>query len=130
MTNSIINAQDVDGMTPLHCAVEANTAANLQLLLLAGANPEIKDKKGRTPFLFACSTPHSEIIPHFFENQTNIHAVDDDENTALHIACMNNRDQVVRYLIQTNQFDKETVNKSGKKPIDLTTSETIKEMLK
>jgi cytohesin len=48
-----VNAQDNDGLTPLHVlALSSNSFMRVQatrLLLAAGADPNLRDKKGRTP---------------------------------------------------------------------------------
>lgn len=55
-----LDTQDVDGATALHYAVQTDCSAKpewmkamIEFLLKAGANPRIKDKKGRTPLAFA-----------------------------------------------------------------------------
>lgn len=49
-----INAQNFDGGTPLHKAVECNSKPNIEILLKHGADPTIVDKNGLTPLLLAC----------------------------------------------------------------------------
>lgn len=46
---SLINAQDEDGFTALHWAAMRRNADQIKLLMTYGANPEIKNKYGRTP---------------------------------------------------------------------------------
>lgn len=48
-----INAQDMNGATPLHRAVRTRCAAAVQVLLKAGADPLIKNRPGSTPFHLA-----------------------------------------------------------------------------
>ena len=45
-----INAQDLNGATPLHRAVRTRSAAAVALLLSLGAAPALKNKSGSTPF--------------------------------------------------------------------------------
>lgn len=51
-----INAQDMNGATPLHRAVRTRCAAAVQFLLKAGCNPLIKNRPGSTPFHLAVQT--------------------------------------------------------------------------
>ena len=53
-----VNAQDWDGSTPLHKAVEINSGPNVSVLLTNGANPSITDNEGFTPFARACKGRH------------------------------------------------------------------------
>lgn len=47
-----VNAQDTNGTTPLHLAVRAatNSTRSVRHLLIKGADREIRDKQGRTPW--------------------------------------------------------------------------------
>ena len=48
-----INAQNLDGKTPLHLAVEDGSKEVVELLLGHGADTEIEDREGNTPSLLA-----------------------------------------------------------------------------
>lgn len=48
-----INAQDLNGATPLHRAVRTRSAAAVAFLLSIGAAPVLKNKSGSTPFHLA-----------------------------------------------------------------------------
>lgn len=48
-----VNAQDIDGNTPLHAAVWLNDLKAARVLLEAGGNATIKNKKGETPLHIA-----------------------------------------------------------------------------
>ncbi len=48
-----LNAQDMNGATPLHRAVRTRCAAAVQFLLKAGCDPLIKNRPGSTPFHLA-----------------------------------------------------------------------------
>ncbi len=51
-----INAQDMNGATPLHRAVRTRCAAAMQFLLTAGSDPLIKNRPGSMPFHLAVQT--------------------------------------------------------------------------
>jgi len=58
-----LNAQDVDGCTPLIWAAHNDYPEHVQLLLAAGADHSIKDKTGKTAREHAISTKLREILP-------------------------------------------------------------------
>ena len=45
-----VNAQDGSGATPLHYAVHGNNIEAVKILLKAGADPNIQDRRNMTPF--------------------------------------------------------------------------------
>ena len=51
-----MNAQDKNGAAPLHRAVRTRSAAAVQCLLQAGADPTLRNKSGSTPFHLAVQT--------------------------------------------------------------------------
>ena len=52
-----LNAQDVEGNTPLHDAVSSKQAAAVRALLACGANAAIKNRAGQTPGDMARGVP-------------------------------------------------------------------------
>lgn len=48
-----VNLADENGKVPLHIAIEKNNEKIVRLLLSKGANPETRDRSGRTPFRIA-----------------------------------------------------------------------------
>jgi hypothetical protein len=54
-----VNVTDVDGLTPLHCAVQGLSVEAVEILIAAGADTKWKDSRGRTPrdvAIVACGT--------------------------------------------------------------------------
>jgi hypothetical protein len=51
-----IDAQDMNGATPLHRAVRTRCAAAVQYLLKAGCDPAVRNRSGSTPFHLAVQT--------------------------------------------------------------------------
>ena len=68
-----INAQDGSGATPLHYAVCGNNTAVVKILLEAGADPNIADREGVTPFdnSFAKSRLDFEMIEALLQHGAN-----------------------------------------------------------
>ncbi|KAL4878169.1 ankyrin repeat-containing domain protein [Aspergillus karnatakaensis] len=94
-----INLPDRDGSTPLHCATIKNMADAVQELLSAGAAPNPRDSRQYTPLLCLCATYLSEekeiasalsIANALIEAGADIHAIEKDGMTALHLALQVN----------------------------------------
>jgi ankyrin repeat protein len=64
-----INAQDMDGFTPLHLASAAGVLDVVRLLVEHGADTEARDKAGRTPFQVALVKGHDEITNYYSLNR-------------------------------------------------------------
>ncbi|RCK79082.1 MAG: Ankyrin [Candidatus Ozemobacter sibiricus] len=56
-----VNAQDEDGVTPLHAAAAAGEQEAVVYLLAKGADPNLKDKEGKTPYDWATEAEEPEI---------------------------------------------------------------------
>lgn len=57
-----VNHQDENGYTQLHLAVENEDLKVVEALLKAGANPNVRDKHGNTPFLLAAKDDNIEMM--------------------------------------------------------------------
>jgi ankyrin repeat protein len=101
-----VNAQDIDGYTPLHFASAASESQTFNLLR-AGANLNAKSFNLRTPLHCAARARQSSIIAmllHFATEsgrQIDVNAADVDGRTPLHDASRSGRPESVRLLIDT-----------------------------
>ena len=57
-----VNAQQIDGTTALHWAVEANDLELTDILLAAGAKPMAANQAGATPILLATQNGNAALI--------------------------------------------------------------------
>src|SRR5258707_194527 len=57
-----VNAPLVDGATALHWAAQSDDPETVDLLLAAGAKPNLKDRYGFTALYFACSNGNAAIV--------------------------------------------------------------------
>jgi ankyrin repeat protein len=71
----LLNAQNHNGATPLHCAVITNQFDIVILLLNSGAKGDIKDEKGNIPVNIA-EFMGFEKIAHIFQGHANIESHD------------------------------------------------------
>ena len=96
---SMINATNSSGKTPLHCSAISGNLACIYLLLDHGAMVN-KCHCGRTPFMYACSEGRlqsSKVLyeAHPFQRDWK----DDQGSTALHLAAKSGSSEVTNYCL-------------------------------
>lgn len=91
-----------NGCTPLHLAISANKLDLVKKLLMRGARLETRDGYGYTPLVKAVkySAP-KEIVDLLLEHGVDVHAVAEDEKTALHFAAQNDDEDIMRSLFES-----------------------------
>jgi len=60
--NADVNLKDEDGLTLLHWAADRGHIGVCDILLKAGANPELEDEDEQTPLDYATTCEHDDII--------------------------------------------------------------------
>eukprot|EP00435_Cladocopium_sp_Y103_P029767 s1934_g7.t1 len=84
---------DISGQTPLHMAFRFVKV--VEVLLKSGASVEAKDKRGRTPLMYAVNYHPLEdtvkTVELLLKTGASVEAKDEDGNTALHLVIMWNR---------------------------------------
>ena len=96
-----INAQDKDGDTALIFAAKRGSDDIMDLLLQAGADPNLSNFKERTPLMEATKRGKANIVTKLLKIKTvrdNIDAKDKDENTALSLANQEGYKQIASLL--------------------------------
>ncbi|XP_034744371.1 ankyrin repeat and SOCS box protein 10 isoform X3 [Etheostoma cragini] len=96
-----------EGDTPLHVAASNGLPEHTELYLRYGAAVDKQNNEGVTPLIAACSEPQEvqELERYFKVCQkllaagADVHAMDQDKNTALHKACKNVNPDVVDLLL-------------------------------
>jgi ankyrin repeat protein len=89
--------QDLD--TKLVDAARTHETTELQNLLSKGANPNAKDKNGRTPLMEAASGGYADTVRVLLENGANINAKDMVGWSALFWAAFSGRKETLRILV-------------------------------
>eukprot|EP00919_Chromeraceae_sp_WS-2016_P020884 GHVR01049562.1.p1 GENE.GHVR01049562.1~~GHVR01049562.1.p1 ORF type:complete len:536 (-),score=115.29 GHVR01049562.1:347-1954(-) len=98
---SLINAKNDDGNLPIHVASSRCNQRVVNYLLDYGADNKAKGKLSRTPFLVSCFYGHLEMASFLYDVASPyIEDVDDNGNTALHLACVGGHVDVIEYLIE------------------------------
>ncbi|KAM6915008.1 LOW QUALITY PROTEIN: ankyrin repeat and EF-hand domain-containing protein 1 [Xenentodon cancila] len=85
--NLINLTEPQDGMGVLHLAVSLNNLELVDFLLSRGARPDVQDKKGRTPIMFAVELGNLPIANLLAQNQADLKLLDDEGKGVL-FYCM------------------------------------------
>ncbi|WP_265415507.1 ankyrin repeat domain-containing protein [Wolbachia endosymbiont of Diaphorina citri] len=94
------------GLTLLHAASKLNHDGSIlvDLLLQAGADPNIKSNEGKTPLHYAANRNYAyPIIDLLLEGKANPNIQDNTGKTPLQIAIDNNNVNSLEYFFTTNQ---------------------------
>uniref|UniRef100_UPI003AAB4BB1 ankyrin repeat and EF-hand domain containing 1a n=1 Tax=Centroberyx gerrardi TaxID=166262 RepID=UPI003AAB4BB1 len=74
--NLINLTEPQDGTGVLHLAAAANNQDLVSFLLSQGAQPNIQDKRGRTPVMLAAELGHDEMVALLAQNHANLRLLD------------------------------------------------------
>ncbi|WP_265021508.1 ankyrin repeat domain-containing protein [Wolbachia endosymbiont (group A) of Icerya purchasi] len=95
-----IDAQDKDGVTPLHWAVEDNNKELAKLLIKHGADVDARNRDKHTPLHYAAVHGYVEIAKYLIDNGANVNAQDQDEHIPLYFAVTNDNKELAKLLIK------------------------------
>ncbi len=87
------------GWTVLMFAIAQGFTYGAELLLKAGANPDVRNANGVTPFLFAVRYDNLRCVQLLYDAGANIHETDGEGANALHVAAKSGAKSVVPFLI-------------------------------
>ena len=128
------------GATPFYRAVKAADLTVMRMLLDQGANAGIAIKNGGTPLMLAAGGGPAraqeeevvdktgradpiEVIKMVLDAGADINAVNDQQNSALHLAALRGNDKVVQYLASRGA-KLDVKNKQGKTPAEVAPKRT------
>ncbi|KAM3511696.1 hypothetical protein MY11210_004653 [Beauveria gryllotalpidicola] len=95
-----INAQRLDGETPLICALKNKRRAIITVLLRASADVNIATHDGYSPLFYAAESNSETLSEELLERGSHVGAVTSRRVTALHHACEYGMNKVVRVLLK------------------------------
>ena len=125
-----VNIPGAQQRTPLHKAVGGSHADIVDLLLKAGALPEVLDKGGKTPLHWAAlvdSVPCAKIL--LEQGKADINAKTKSGATCCHLAAEDNKLEVLAYFIEM-EADGDALNNKGLTPFDVAKKKGHKEAMK
>ncbi|CAF0715061.1 unnamed protein product [Brachionus calyciflorus] len=100
---SIINAQDLNGNTPLHIAIERGSKECVTYLLNKNADTTIKNKNSYAPIHQCVISNQPEILDILLthqKNKINIHLGGENGSTALHTCAYHDNIECAKVLIK------------------------------
>ncbi|WP_353278785.1 ankyrin repeat domain-containing protein [Wolbachia endosymbiont (group A) of Udea olivalis] len=95
-----IDAQDKDGVTPLHWAVADNNKELAKLLIKHGADVDARNRDKHTPLHYAAVHGYVEIAKYLIDNGANVNAQDQDEHIPLYFSVTNDNKELAKLLIK------------------------------
>lgn len=118
--NIDINIKNSDNETALHYAIYENNNDMVSLLIKYNADINCKNNFGLTPLMICCKENLDYcMIMSLINSGVNLDLQDNDGNTALHYASINNRYDVIGLLL-LNGADKYINNNNNKRAYQLT----------
>ena len=99
LSDTNVNAAQVDGTTPLHWAVRHDDVATVKALLAAGANPRAENRYGVTPLSLACTNGNAAVVTLLLDAGADANAALRGGETALMTAARTGRLEVVKLLL-------------------------------
>ena len=90
--------------TGLRSTASASTERIVELLLVNGAEVDIKNGKGETALIKASRSGYTSIVQRLIDYGSNIRAENNDGNTALLVAIGNQQEAVIGILIDAGRF--------------------------
>ena len=96
-----VNLCDVYGQTALHIEAEAvnKNAIIAEWLVESGAQLDIEDRDGMTPFLRAIEAHNFPVAKFLIEKECNVHVRSNDGRSCLHIAAQHHFVDMVLWMI-------------------------------
>lgn len=109
-------ADSLDGMTPLHIAVERGYQSMVQLLLDSGASVDARCKKNDTPLHYAVQQGRYAILKLLLSKDADVEAIGGSGLTPLSIAIKEEYTATIQLLID-NGANIEVTYSSGRTPL-------------
>ncbi|MBK8454703.1 MAG: ankyrin repeat domain-containing protein [Thiofilum sp.] len=108
--------------TPLHWAIQSDALASMQLLLKRGANPNALNQANKNAILIAANLAHDAMLRALLITtqqeaiELNINQRDENGNTALHLAVLNQNPIIIELLLAAGA-DTEIYNNDSLTPL-------------
>jgi len=124
--------RDRDGSTPLLLACHVAPWSHAKMLIDAEADEKIKDNEGAGPLhniaFNSHFSAHSKLTPYLLSRGAEVDARDEQGHTPLYYACRENRDSMVKHLLDYGA-DISVTDKWGSTIFDLNLGAHVKALL-
>jgi len=104
--NEYLNGVDINGFTPLICAVQNNSEEATRLLLENGARVHIADKENRSAFWFAASTGNMNIVCLLIEYKADVNQCSISGKSPRFMALVKGAHDVAQFISDNGGFIK------------------------
>ncbi|XP_071109961.1 ankyrin repeat domain-containing protein 50-like [Haliotis cracherodii] len=109
-----MSLKDEDGEDILHIAcLGGNVDMVKHILLQTSVDVNSKGQYGRTPIMTAAAKGHRKAFDLLRRIGADVSLADDHGNNILHLACVGNREKMLKYIISLNIIDTNARNKYG-----------------
>lgn len=112
--------QNMTFYTPLMGAVIGGDDWDVQVLLVACADVNEKNERGRDALIYAALARHETVVNPLLEAGADVHSRDEDGMTALGAACQSGSENIVKLLLE-NGADVSAQDKRLRTPISIAT---------
>lgn len=89
-----------------------------RLILQAGTNPDIRDRRGWTPLMYAASKGYKVLVPSLLEARSSLDLQAADGATALFLAVLQGHEEIAEMLVRAGA-DPTIKGPTGRTPIDV-----------
>ena len=95
-----LNCVDIDGCTPLICAVQNSSEGAIRFFLENGADIHIADKELRSAFWFACSIGNKNIVSLLVEYGADVNQCSISGKSPLYMALVKRAQDVAQFILE------------------------------
>ena len=129
----LILSEHAEAITSLHLICKHGNLKILKVLVEICSKIDLEVRnghKGLTPLHYACLYGQKNICMYLIDHKCDPHAVTNEGDTTLHMACRCLNDsglEVMKYLVQVTKCDVNVRNKNGNTPLLLLLNQNKKE---
>lgn len=114
-----IDPKDQNMQTPLHLAVALGRIEISETLIMLGADVNSVDRYNSTPFQIAVVNRDWNLVSSFLKRDVKLDWTDADKRTLLHLATLENKEDVVKYLTEQMRVNINVQDVDGRIPLHL-----------
>lgn len=125
-----INFRDENGWAAIHYACDEGNIRIVDILIKSNADVNLKTNNKKTALHIAVSRGYFDISKLLVENGgCTLNSTDDEKNSIVHICALIGHLELLKYILERFP-NADAKNIYGKTPIDLSTKDNVKEVLR